>query len=138
MPIAQSHVASRELKMKKQTRWVLPLGTKRSLFSEPSPRCARRYVNDFCSSEPLNFGESRLWVKGPRGHASRGKSKQRGAPTGGKPSRSRSALQGQNDRSHRETNLGKRSSYERFAEKSKLFTPPLSLENHFCQKEQTP
>lgn len=35
-----------------------------------SIRRAERYINDFCSGEPLNFGESRLWVKGPRGHAS--------------------------------------------------------------------
>lgn len=45
---------------------------------------AGRYVNDFGSSEPLNFGESRLRVKeGPRGHASRGKSEGQRRATGG-------------------------------------------------------
>jgi len=41
-----------------------------------------RYVNDSCWSEPLNFGESRLRMRGPGGHAPRGKSRRgAGRPT---------------------------------------------------------
>lgn len=94
-----------------------------------------RYVNDFCSSEPLNFGESRLWVKGPRGHASRGKSE-------GKPERPTEPLMKFRPSRTELSEASRNEAWETLqfrsvSLKEQIIYAPL-LRNHFCQKEQTP
>jgi len=90
-----------------------------------------RYVNDFCSSEPLNFGKSRLWVKKPRGHASWRKSE--GEPTEPlmkfRPSRTKLSEASRNE-------AWETLQFRSVSLKEQVIYAP-SLRNHFCQKEQT-